>query len=164
MRKFATVVIAAALVSACGSERSGTIKTDDGEAEYTVDTRTGATNVEIETADGTATVRSGADVQVKLPAGISVYPGSDVITSTSASQGEQRVESVMLRTSDSVDKVIAFYRSQAERIGIEIQGQMSSGDMSAFNGRSDSVEQLGVVATRSDEGTIVQLTVASGLN
>lgn len=163
MRKFAMAAIVAALVSACGSERSGTIVTEDGEANYTVDTRSGETNMEIQTADGTATVRSGANVAVNLPAGFSVYPGSTVITSTNAAQGDQRVDSVMLQTSDSMEEVIAFYRGQAERGGIAIESEMSTGDMRAFNGSSDAVEQLGVVATRGDEGTIVQLTVAAGL-
>ena len=32
--------------------------------------------------------------------------------------------------------------------------------MRAFTGRSDAVEQMGVVATRGEQGTTIQLTVA----
>lgn len=155
--------ILAGLVAGCGPDQSDSFATQEGEGRYTVDTKGGETRLEVDTAEGTATVRSGANVPVDLPAGFSVYPGATIVNSSMAAQGEGRVASIMMQTGNSMDEVIAFYREQAERNGVSVENETSSPRLRAFAGRSDAVEQMAVVATRSDNGTVIQLTVAQGL-
>ena len=98
-------------LAACSSETSGTFEGEDGETgEYTIDRATGEATATIETEDGTATLRSGSDVPVELPAGFTVYPGAEVITNTVVSQGAGSGMLVTMQSDDSPEAVAGFYK------------------------------------------------------
>jgi hypothetical protein len=165
MRKMALVIAGGAALSlaGCGSETSGEFTTEDGEnAEYTIDKDSGETSMTIEGKDGTATMRSGADVPVSLPAGFSLYPGSKVVTNTVVNQPDGQGTMVMFETDAAADKVIAHFREQAKAAGFDIQLEMNTNGTQMIGGESKDGSTLSVTASPGGEsGTTGQLIIGS---
>jgi hypothetical protein len=166
MRKMALVLAggAALTLAACGSETSGEFTTEDGEnAEYTIDKDSGETSMTIKGEDGTATLRSGADVPVSLPDGFSLYPGSTVVTNTVVSQPDGQGTMVMFETDAAADKVIAHFREQAKLAGFDIQLEMNANGTQMIGGeRKDDGSTLSVTASAGEgAGTSGQLIIGS---
>lgn len=152
-------------LAACGAETSGTFTDEDGETgEYTIDNSTGETTARIETEEGTATLRSGSNVPVVLPAGFSVYPGANVVTNTVVKQGEGSGTLVTMQSADSPEDVAAFYKEQAEKAGVTIQMEMSTNGAQIVGGESADGLTFSIMASPSSEGTTAQLTVGSQLD
>ncbi|MBV7266576.1 hypothetical protein [Erythrobacter ani] len=164
MHRITTIACAAAFLSACGSESSGEFTIEDGGAgEYSIDSSTGETTATIETADGTATLRSGADVPVDLPDGFSLYPGATVVTNTVVNQGEgTRVVLLSFESDDSAEDVASYYRAEAEGAGIaiEVDATINGGRMLAGKAQDGSVFALN--ATTDEGKTTGQLTTGLG--
>lgn len=165
MRRMALAIAGGAALSlaACGSETSGEFTTEDGEkAEYTIDQDSGETSMTIEGKDGTATMRSGADVPVSLPAGFSLYPGSRVVTNTVVNQPDGQGTMVMFETDAVADKVIAHFREQAKAAGFDIQLEMNTNGSHMIGGESTEGSTLSVTASPGGEsGTTGQLIIGT---
>jgi hypothetical protein len=156
MRKAGWALAASALLlAACGSENSGEFTTADGEnAEYTIDKDSGETSMTIDGPDGTATLRSGAEVPVSLPDGFSLYPGSKVVTNTVVNQPDGQGTMVMFEATAPADKVVAHYRDQAKAAGFDIQLEMNTnGTMMIGGERKGDGSTLSVTATTGDTTT-----------
>jgi hypothetical protein len=155
---------AALALAACGSETSGEFTTEDGEtAEYTVDEDSGETSMTVKGPDGTATLRSGAEVPVSLPDGFSLYPGSKVVTNTVVKQADGQGTMVMFETDAAADKVIAHYREQAKAAGFDIQLEMNTNGTLMIGGeRKGDGSTLSVTASAGEgAGTSGQLIIGS---
>jgi hypothetical protein len=155
MRKAALVLAGgvALMLSACGSETSGEFTTADGEnAEYTIDKDTGETSMTIKGEDGEATLRSGADVPVKLPAGFTLFPGSKVITNTVVNQPDGQGTMVAFEADAPADKVVAHYRDAAKAAGFDIQLEMTTNGTVMIGGERKADESsITVTATTGDD-------------
>jgi hypothetical protein len=145
----------ALLLAACGSEKSGEFTTAEGEnAEYTIDEDSGETSMTVKGPDGTATLRSGADVPVSLPDGFSLYPGSKVVTNTVVNQPDGQGTMVMFEATAPADTIVAHYREQAKAAGFDIQLEMNTnGTMMIGGERKDDGSTLSVTATSGDTTT-----------
>ncbi|MEO0589725.1 MAG: hypothetical protein AAFZ11_04105 [Pseudomonadota bacterium] len=156
---------ACGLLAACGSQDTGTLTGEDGEAgEYTIDTRTGETTASIETDEGTATLRSGNTVPVDLPEGFSAYPRAEVLTNTIVSQATGSGALVTMMSDDGPETIAAFYKGQAQDSGIEIQMEISTNGTQILGGQSPSGLTFSMIASPGAEGTTVQLTVGDSLD
>ena len=163
MKRLALVMVCggALALAACGSETSGEFTTADGEnAEYTIDKDTGETSMTIKGEDGEATLRSGADVPVSLPAGFTLFPGSKVITNTVVNQPDGQGTMVAFEADAPADKVVAHYRDAAKAAGFEIQVEMNTnGTMMVGGERKSDGSKLSITAT-SGTPTTGQLVIA----
>ena len=160
MRVFVTVLGAALLLSACGSEKSGTFETEDADTgEYTVDSDGEGMNATIKTGDGTATMQSGENVKADLPDGFTVYPGAKVVSVTNVNGPGNKGSLVMMETSDAPDKVAEFYLKQAKAAGIEIQMEMSINGGKILGGKGEGDRMFSLNVTNNDGTTGIQLTV-----
>lgn len=151
-------------LAACGSETSGEFTTEDGgNAEYTIDEDSGETSMTIKGEDGTATLRSGADVPVDLPDGFSLYPGAKVITNTIVDQPDGKGTMVMFETDAAADKVMAHFRKEAEDAGFNIQIDANmNGSLMIGGERKADGSTLSVTATQGeDDATTGQLIIGS---
>jgi hypothetical protein len=129
---------------------------------YRIDKDSGETSMTIEGKDGTATMRSGADVPVSLPAGFSLYPGSKVVTNTVVNQPDGQGTMVMFETDAAADKVIAHFREQAKAAGFDIQLEMNTNGTQMIGGESKDGSTLSVTASPGGEsGTTGQLIIGS---
>lgn len=147
-------------LAGCGSESSGTIDGENGErGEYTIDESTGETKATITTDEGTATLRSGADVEVDLPDGFTAYPGANVVSNTVVSQAQGSGAMLFFETDDSPAEVIAFYKRQAEAAGVKLQLDASINGGSMIGGESEDGITFSVNANPGEERTSAQLIV-----
>lgn len=165
MLRTMTLIALTSLLAACGSERSGEFTTEDGETgEYTINSANGETTARIETPDGEATLRSGANVPVELASGFSVYPGAKVVSNTVVNQGEGKGNLVLMQTDASPEDVIKHYRKQAEDAGFEVQIEMSVNEGKMIGGEGPEDSFFSVNASRTEDGpTQAQLMLGSKL-
>jgi hypothetical protein len=143
---------AAALgLAGCGSETKGEFTTADGEnAEYTIDEDSGETSMTIKGEDGTATLRSGADVPVALPEGFSLFPGSKVVTNTVVDQPDGKGTMITFEASAPAEQIVAHYRDQAKAAGFDIQLEMNANGTQMIGGE------------RKGDGTSLSVTASAG--
>lgn len=143
--------VTAAALAACGSEKSGEFTTEDGKtAQYTIDEEGGETSMTVEGPDGTATLRSGTEVPVSLPAGFTLFPGSKVITNTVVNQPDGQGTMIAFEAGAPAEKVIAHYRDAAKAAGFDIQLEMNS----------NGTQMVG--AERKADGTSLSVTASAG--
>ena len=115
------------LVAACGSEQSGTITNEEGEsADYTVNQEGGGVTATLETADGKATITSGANVKVALPDGFLIYPGATVTSNTVMDGPDGKGAMVTMQSDADPAAMVAFYRKAAEAAGYTIAMEMKT--------------------------------------
>lgn len=154
---------AALMLAACGSQTSGEFTTEDGgNAAYTIDKDSGETSMTVEGPQGTATLRSGAEVPVSLPDGFSLYPGARIITNTLVKQPDGQGTMVMFETADGGDKVIAHFRQQAMGAGFDVQLEMDTNGTKMIGGERKDGSTFSVTAGPGGEaGTTGQLIIAS---
>lgn len=158
--RLAMAGMAAVLLAACGSEPSGTAEGEDGTvAHYTVDESSGEVSARLDTAEGIATMRSGADVPVELPRGFTIYPGAEVVSNTVFEQADATGALVTMEAAASPEEMVAFYRKQAEAAGVEIATRMDTEMMQMIGGDAPDGATFTFTATRKDGGTSAQLMV-----
>lgn len=151
------------VLAACGSENSGTFETSEGEkGEYTVDSDGDGMNATVTTPDGTATMQSGENVKADLPDGFTVYPGAKVVSATNVDSPQSKGALVIMETTDSPDKVAAFYRKQAEAAGIKIEMEMTVNGGKMIGGKGPDERVFSLNTTSNDDNTGIQLTVGQG--
>lgn len=165
MRRVMAVSAAALLVAACGSGDEGTIQTADGEVTYDIDGQGDDVSIDMTGPDGEqVAVRSGAQAVEGMPDGFSVYPGATVVTSTTVNTTDGSGVLVVLTTPDAPDKVIQFYRGQAEAAGVTIDGEMNANGMRLIGGEGPGGLAFSASASPGDDGlNTVQLTVGRGM-
>jgi hypothetical protein len=166
--RLAVIASATLVLAACGGETSESQSvTDDAEearGSYDIDTVTGETRAEYTDEDGTTTtMRSGESVPVELPTGFTVYPGAKVVNNTRVQQADGLLVLLNLESDDSPEKMVAFYRKQAEAAGIDIAMTLQSGPMTMIGGEKPEGASFSFTATREGEVTSAQLSVGAGL-
>lgn len=152
-------------LAACGSSDSGTIETEDGEAAYDVDQGAdGTVSGEFTGPDGeTASYEVGANADVELPDGFSLYPGAQVVSSMAAQSSDGGGSMVVMNIDGSADDIIAYYRKEAEAAGVEIQSVIASNGSQIIGGESADGIAFSVNAFPGAEGkTTAQLVVGRG--
>lgn len=144
-------------VAACGGDRdvaSGSATDAGGNGvSYSVKQNGDATTTTIRSADGTATIRTGDHVAA-LPAGLAVYPGANVTSSMSMDgEGAGKGGTVLaFESADTPDRIVAFYRSAAERAGYRIDSEITAGAMSMVGGkRGEGDEGFSLTVNRAGE-------------
>jgi hypothetical protein len=156
--RYSGILVAALVLAACGqSEKKTTIVTDDGK-KMTI-TSDGA-NVEngsatITTEDGDkVTFGSGAAAAKNLPLGVPVYPGAEVKANISGKRADGKGGAmVTMTTSDTPDKVAAFYKAEAAKRGMNLKAQESMiGNMASFSAENADEEKLVATITPGEGG------------
>ena len=156
MRKILTAFAATILLSACGSSDEATqvAETTDATATATATATAGEDAVAIATSDG-------AD-GLTLPDGFTIYPGAEVITSTTLTSSDPADGSgvvVIMHSADAPAKLIAHYRGQAEAAGIVIAEEGSFNGSDVLRGDGPGGSTFSFNASPDDAGSIAQLVV-----
>jgi hypothetical protein len=141
MKKYVVLAGAAAL-AACGSQSDTkpdggtlTIKTDKGEIAVNTD--------------------------VAFPAGYSIYPGANVTTNSKFTTPNGTNINIMMEVPDAPDKVVAFYRRQAEAAGVSIQSEIKSGTTQVISGKDKADKVFSLTVYPNDSGKVLAtLTLA----
>ena len=122
----------------------------------------GDAGIEIQTPEGTARMGGGA---VKLPDWLPAYPGAKGSGLFTSNTKEGESGSAGFETSDSADKVEAFYKDALEDEGIKpTRTALQSGENSVviLNGKSsDGNRMANITVTKGPEGTKFNITYQS---
>lgn len=163
MKRF-VLIGGAALLASCGGD-SGTIETEDGEVTYDIDSSGENSEFRMTGEDGEEVViNTGSDVNVDLPGGFTLYPGAEVISSTTVNQTDGSGSMVVMRSSGSPDEVASFYRQQAEAAGIEIAMEINSNGSKLIGGEGADGLTFSLNATPDGNGTTAQLVLGRDNN
>lgn len=159
------LITTSALLTACGSEQSGTITTPEGEAaDYRIDETSGETTMTIKTPDGNATLRSGQGVPIRLPEGFSLYPGSTVVSNTVVNQPDGAATMVVFEAEAKAPEIIAHFKGLAEKAGysIELEANMNETMMISGKRAGDNTSFMVSTGAYVDGKTSGQLVIGNG--
>lgn len=157
-----------ALLTACGSditEREGEAAQGSAEeaGQYSIDPETGETAASIETDGGTATVRSGANVPIDLPAGFALFPDAEIVSNTRFEKdGGNQIVLVSFSSEAASSEIAAFYRDAAEAAGFKIMIDATINGGALITGENDQGAVFTLSTSREDDRTIGQLTTGLG--
>jgi ABC-type glycerol-3-phosphate transport system substrate-binding protein len=144
--------VLALLLAACGqgSENADVSATAEGD-----------TRIALQGDDGErVTIQGGQSGQTDLPDGFTVYPGATVTSSTTINTGTGGGVIMVMSSPDGAEKVIDFYRTQAEAAGVTISQNATAGNNRIIGGQSADGLALTASAAPGVNGvTIIQLTV-----
>lgn len=127
---------------------------------YSIDAQTGDTIATIETEDGPATLRSGTQVPIDLPAGFSIFPDAEILTNTVFDRGDAGGARITMRTDASPDLVIDHYRAEAEAAGIDIGIDARLNGSRLLGGQGPDGLTFSIdVEPGEDDATLASLTV-----
>lgn len=148
-------------LAACGEKEtaSGTVVGADGEkANYKVTEKDGESKLTIKSDKGNAEITTGTD-GTALPDGFTLYPGATVTSSMRMTNSEKgKAGTVMsFETTDMPDKVVAYYRSVAEKAGYKIDGEVKTGEMEMLNGKTPANSSFTLTVNREQDKTNVSL-------
>jgi hypothetical protein len=161
MRKFVAIsmIVAAAGLAGCG--KSGTKVYSNGKESVAVSqssdhmTMNGPNGEKVE-------IGGNQDVSGKLPAYLPMYPGGRVKSSVFGNGKDGNGGMVAFHTNAAAADVIAFYKSKATVAGMADAMDMNSGGTLLYAGNNQKTnESVQVAATKSSDGTDVQLTWSS---
>lgn len=158
--KLGTIVAllsAVVALTACGGHRATTIQTSSGTA--TVTTTQDNKNVTVQTKEGTTSIGQSVDAG-KL--GAPLYPGAQANAQGAITSSTDKGTSVMagFKTSDSFDKVEAFYKQQLPAGSEKMNVTSNNSSIASFQvGTADTSDQVAVQITSSkDGGTDILIT------
>ena len=155
------LLTAVAALGACSNDTSTTVKTSDGEDIKITsdgDNTSESGTITFEGKDGEGKITFGdAAAKQGLPLGLSVYPGGQVQGAFMGQDGKSGMGGMAtVLSSDAPDKVIAFYKAQAESKGYAIKSQSTSTSNNKttanFAAEGAKGETLVVTVTPSDDG------------
>ena len=154
------VLVAAGMLSGCGSDDTTTYKDGKGnEVKITQDNDGQSVEYNVESQDGDATFRVGSELADKLPYGFKPYPGAQIITSTVGTSEGRAGGMVLMKSTDSREKAIAYYKGLAKSAGIAVQTEIESGDALMIAGENDNQQGFSVQAVNTPDGTQISLFV-----
>lgn len=156
--RIAATGMALLLLAACGSEKSGTIEAEGGDVDYAASQSGSDTSVSVEGPDGQEVrMTSGADAEVSLMPGFTIYPGAKVLSNTTITQEDGQGILVSLASTASVDAMISHYRKEAEAAGVKIAMETKSGEGKMIGGESEKGLAFSFVASPVKGGSTGQL-------
>jgi hypothetical protein len=164
------IIAAIAALSACSNEKSTTVTTADGkEVKITADGANSAESgtITFEGKDGEGgKITFGKDAAKQgLPLGLPVYPGGEVQGAfNGGSQGESGGMATVMTSAAPAD-VIAFYKAEAEKMGMTVQSTATmSGKNATFAAEGADKSSLMVTATPGEGGKTAAVIIGGKKN
>lgn len=161
MKSAATLALTLTL-AACGQDKAVYTDGDGNAVKISRDGDGETSQVQIETADGSATVNMGGEhSDAKLPFGLAVYPGATVVSSINSNADGKQGAMVVMESSAKRDTVIAWYRKAAEAKGFKIETEFTTQDVKAIAGTREG-GSFSLQVTPAESGS--SITLIAGQN
>jgi hypothetical protein len=161
MKRFA-IALGLLALAACGSQDSGTVETENGTVEYTTENNGDAATVTLKSDEGEVTIASGANQDVRLPAGFSIFPGATVIASNTVSHSGGSGVRLTMTTDASPVQVVEFYGRQARVAGITNLTEAAAGGQAMIGGKGEDGTEFALTAIPGENETTANLIVTKG--
>jgi hypothetical protein len=164
MKRYVIIAAAVALaVTGCGRKASESLAEKMAERAMARDGVKGQVHISdgkvtMETKDGTTSyaVGEGTQVPATFPKDVHVYAGAKVVTSMTVPKGH----SLMLESKDSVEKILAAYKSKMTGEGWKEEMSMNQSGSSMLVYKKEA-RTTSIVVTASAGAAQIALTVAS---
>lgn len=102
----------------------------------------------------------GGDLPEGFPSDFPIYTNAKLISKYSSTQEESEGMSVMWETSDDLEKIVEYYKSESEKTGWEITSTFSSEDSSVLSlKKGDSEAVLGIA--EAEDKVDISVTINS---
>jgi hypothetical protein len=167
------LMLCVAVAGCGGNEETTTVTTADGDEvrisqSKDSDGENGTITFEGKDGEGKITFGDGAAGQ-PLPLGLPVYPGGTVKGTFTGSGGSGNVGGMAtIVSTDAADKVVAYYKEQAQARGFAIKSQTTSttekGSVASFTAEGKGGGTLIVTATPQDEGGTAAVIIGNSKN
>lgn len=158
MRKIFCAVLLTAAIAGCSSHKvvssNGTTVTTNGAGDNQT--------VTVQASGGTIT--AGKNAVDPATIGLPVYPGATTAEggSVSGSTQEGTGALITLKTTDSFDKVYAYYKAHMPADSQTMESTSGGSSVASFvEGKSSDKVQKSVTITSSSDGTQIMLTTAT---
>lgn len=167
-----SIVLAICVLTSCGGKVEQTaneaalekaIEASAAAQGHDVDVDISKGSMNIKTDDGQTSVATGENVEIPadFPKDVPIYPGAK--TQMAAMDSVSKGHTLQLLTSDGVDKVSEYYKSEAGNQGWGEDTVMTQGDpqpMTMMSFKKDN-RILSLIITHQDDGTSITLTSVS---
>jgi hypothetical protein len=154
----------AILLASCGSEKSGTVETEDGTVAYDVTKDGDQAAVSVTGPDGEKVrMQSGAGAEVDLLPGFTIPDGAEVLSNTTINQNDGQGILVSLKSSAAPAELVEHYRKEAEAAGVKMQMQNKTGDTQMIGGQNDKGLSFSFTASKDGSGSTGQLMLGMEL-
>ncbi|GGB61243.1 hypothetical protein [Blastomonas aquatica] len=161
-RNFLIITTASLVLAACGGEKTVYSDTEGNEVRVTREGDGDASEIEITSADGKATINvNGAGADAKLPLGLAVYPGAKVVSTMMTNSDGKSGGMVVMESSADRDTVVAWYRKAVEAKGFKIESEITTQDMRAIAGTKDG-GSFSLQVAPADSGSSITLIAGEG--
>lgn len=145
-----------ALLAACDDDRREQPPPAPREAALT----RGEERLRVTAPDQSAvTLRSGAQIPVRLPAGFLIYPGAVVRAHTMVEKAGKNHALVVFETSDPLAAVARFYRARAADAGTVLSMDIESDDRASLGGTTRQGQAIVLAAHRANGVTRIEFSV-----
>lgn len=132
---------------------SGSVATEDGEAQYSVRQDGDTSTVTVTGPDGqTGKFMSGEGAADFLPDFAPLYPGAKVVGGAGGDSNTGKGGMVNFETGDAPEKVVAWYKAQAEKAGLKIAGEMTTPEMRMVAAEDEATKRSLQVHASAKEG------------
>lgn len=157
MRNFLILSAATLALAGCGGEKTVYSDTEGNEVKVVREGDGEASEIEIKSADGSATVNidsGGSDA--KLPLGLAVYPGAKVVSTMTSNADGKSGGMVVMESKADRDTVIAWYRKSVEARGFKIESEITTQDLKSISGTKPG-GSFSLQVTPTDSGSSITL-------
>lgn len=162
MRAFLMAATATLALAGCGGEKTVYSDTEGNEVNVTREGDGEASEIEIKSADGSATVNiNNGDANAKLPFDLEVYPGAKVVSSMTSNSDGKTGGMVVMESSAKPDAVLAWYRKSVEAKGFKVESEITTQEMRAIAGTKEGGSFTLQVAP-ADAGSSITLIAGAG--
>lgn len=142
---------------------SGSVATEDGEAQYSVRQDGDTSTVTITGPDGqTGKFMSGEGAANFLPDFAPLYPGAKTVGGAGGDSSTGKGGMVNFETDDAPEKVIDWYKAAAEKAGLKIAGEMTTPEMRMVAAQDEATKRSLQVHASAKEGGGTSASLIAG--
>lgn len=162
MRGLGLILAGTIALAGCGGEKTVYSDADGNEVKVTREEGGEASEIKIESADGSATVNieSGPN-GAKLPMGLQAYPGAKIVSTMASDTNGKTGAMVVMESSADRDTVVAWYRKAAEAQGFKIESEISTQELRAISGSKEG-GSFTLQAVPAETGSSITLIAGEG--
>lgn len=158
-RVLSSLILTPLLLASCSDRALN--PAPSGDVDIDIPRTQGETRVRVAPhGEAPATFRSGPQVPVLLPEGITAYPGGRIVENTVVERGRAQHMLLVTETPDPVAQVTAFYREQLRRARIAPSLDIGTERHAGLGGALPAGGEL-VIAIREENGsTRIEISVS----
>lgn len=162
MRGLGLIVAGSVALAGCGGEKTVYSDAEGNEVKVTREEDGEASEIKIESADGSATVNIDSGPNgAKLPMGLATYPGAKIVSTMASNADGKSGAMVIMQTSADRDTVVDWYRKAVVAKGFTIESEMTTQEMRAISGSKDG-GSFTLQVSPGDDGTSITLIAGEG--